>query len=186
MAGPSCQQNQVATGAMKLVRHVATGSQSSRLNLRAKIEMPVASCQARLSVIQCSNGYESLAYCYYEFEAPRPIIEVSLPMCHQRRLQMPERHSLSLVEPITLSELPLLQKWHPMTTTSARWRRRQSPQWRGSACGTPTMTMTMMTPLTHRRRSRQRRSWRRRRWRRRHRRRRGRRWRRRSPQRKHR
>jgi hypothetical protein len=81
---------------------------------------------------------------------------------------MSERRSLSLIEPITLSlSLNSLfsKEWHPMTTTSARWRRRRGPLWQGSACGTPMMTVATITPLTpptRQRRSHWRRSQRRR------------------------
>jgi hypothetical protein len=44
-----------------------------------------SSCQNR-DAHQCGNGYESLAHCYCDFEAPCPIIEASLRICHRQRL----------------------------------------------------------------------------------------------------
>jgi hypothetical protein len=35
---------------------------------------------------KCSNGYELSAHCYCEFEAPCPINEASLRICHRHRL----------------------------------------------------------------------------------------------------
>jgi hypothetical protein len=61
-------------GALLLLGVQVIASKSRRPSL------PDRSC---LSLTQCSNGYESLAHCYCEFEAPWPIVEVSLRICHR-------------------------------------------------------------------------------------------------------
>jgi hypothetical protein len=77
-----------------------------------KSRRPLLLDRARLSVTHCSNGYESSARCYCEFEASCPIIKASLQICHRWQLELPERCLLSPVQPITfsLSKLSILKR----------------------------------------------------------------------------
>jgi hypothetical protein len=79
---PAYQQPKVATDAVMYSAHCYWEFKSSRQNRDARRYLIWPACQSP----NVTTGMKSTTPCYYEFEAPCPMTEASLQICHRRWL----------------------------------------------------------------------------------------------------